>query len=302
MEHYLLSHLFHVKKNNIKFIDLFAGIGGFHLGLHKAGASCVFACEIDKYARKTYQENIKQINPDLFKKDNLFIKDIREIIPKEIPDFDILCAGFPCQPFSQAGKKEGFSDKSNRGNLFFEIMRIVEEKKPKVLFLENVRHLVNHDNGKTFKVIKSEIEKAGYSFHWKIIKASEFGLPQHRPRIYIIAIRNDLNLNFEFPNPYELTLTMNDIFKGNCNKKIGYTLRVGGRSSGINDRRNWDSYLVNDKIVKINSDFGKKMMGFPDNFSFSVSETQSMKQLGNSVAINPVYEIGKKIVKLLEKD
>ncbi len=290
-----------MKKKELTFIDLFAGIGGFHLGLQKAGMKCVLACEIDKYARKTYEENHKKHSPELFESGN-FVEDIRNINPKSMTDFDILCAGFPCQPFSQAGQKKGFQDTDDdRGNMFFEIMRIVKEKKPKVLLLENVRHIVKHDNGRTFKIIQETIEKNNYTFNWKIVKASEHGLPQHRPRIYMVCFRKDLNTKpFEYPTPRKLEFTMSDVFQGKCNKEVGFTLRVGGKSSGIDDRRNWDTYLVNGKITKLNKQHGKKMLGFPDNFEFPVSDTQAMKQLGNSVAVNSVYDIAQKIKHTLE--
>ena len=125
-----------------KFVDFFAGIGGFHIALHKLGAECVAACEIDKYARQTYEHNFKAISPAVFSK-NRYYTDVQKINPNQLPDYDIFCAGFPCQPFSQAGYKRGFQEeRDNRGNMFFEIMRIVKQNRPKVLFLENVRHLV----------------------------------------------------------------------------------------------------------------------------------------------------------------
>lgn len=286
--------------SKLTFIDLFSGIGGFHLALHNLGMKCVFACEIDKHARKTYQENFQKISPELFRK-NLFSDDIRTAKPGLIPDFDILCAGFPCQPFSQAGYKKGFEDSENdRGNMFFEILRIVKAKKPKVLLLENVRHLVNHDNGNTFEIIQKHIKGLGYSFFWKIMKASDHGLAQHRPRIYMVAFRKDLGVtDFEFPAAKKLTTSMSDILGGKCNKKIGFTLRVGGKSSGLFDRRNWDTYLVDGKLVKLNSTYGKIMMGFPESFVFPVSETQAMKQLGNGVAVNCVRDVGEQIKKTL---
>lgn len=278
----------------LKFIDLFAGIGGFHLAMSKLGHECVFASEIDKYARITYEENFKKKCPYIFK-NNLFNKDILSTDYKKIPDFDVLCAGFPCQPFSQAGKKKGFSDdKDSRGNMFFAIRDIVKVKKPKVVLLENVRNLVNHDSGKTFIKIRDILEQElKYSFHYKIIRASDFGLPQHRPRVYIVCFKDEINLfsKFTFPKPIILKKTMSDIFGGSCNKDIGYTLRVGGKSSPINDRRNWDQYIVNGNVVKLSSTEGKKMMGFPKNFKFPVSEAQAMKQLGNSVAVNVVYNV-----------
>lgn len=284
----------------IKFIDLFSGIGGFHLGLHKLGFHCVFSCEVDKYARETYQENFKELNPKLFK--NNFHKNILDINPKVIPDFDILCAGFPCQPFSQAGQKKGFlEEKSHRGNMFFEIIRIAKAKRPKVLFLENVRHLIKHDDGNTFSIIQKTLKEEGYNIYWKVIKASDCGLPQHRPRVYIVCFREDLKVTtFNFPVTTPLQFTMDEVFSGSCNKKIGYTLRVGGKSSGINDRRNWDSYLIDGQVVKLEIKHAKKMMGLPENFKFPVSKTQAMKQLGNGVAINVVVAIGKQIQLILQ--
>lgn len=285
----------------IKFIDLFAGIGGFHYGLHSIGMECVAACEIDPHARKTYELNHKKTTPKLFEK-NLFFNDVRKLDPALIGEFDVLCAGFPCQPFSQAGHKRGFEDAQNdRGNMFFEIMRIVKESKPKVLFLENVRHLEKHDNGRTFKIIQEQIKKAGYTFFSKIVWASEHGLPQYRPRLFMVAFRKDLQVTeFEFPAERQLQITMSDLFKGNCTRDIGYTLRVGGKASGIDDRRNWDMYRVNGKVVKLKSDIGLRMMGFPKTFEFPVSETQAMKQLGNSVAVNCVYDVGYEIMRILK--
>lgn len=288
-------------QNKIKFIDLFAGIGGFHIALHDLGCECVMACEIDDKARVTYETNFKKISPTLFEQ-NLFFKDVEKVVLKNVPAFDILCAGFPCQPFSQAGYKRGFQEaKDNRGNMFFEILKFVKSHSPKILFLENVRHLIRHDEGKTFSVIKDAIENLGYSFNFKVVKASDFGLPQHRPRVFMVCFRKDIigQELFEFPKPTELQTFMSDIFGEPCNKAIGYTLRVGGKSSGITDRRNWDTYMVNGKIRKITSIEGKKMNGFPNEFIFPVSETQAMKQLGNSVAINTVRAIAKNILKII---
>jgi DNA (cytosine-5)-methyltransferase 1 len=281
---------------SIKFIDLFAGIGGFHLALHNLGVECVFASEWDKEARKTYETNLSKTSPQLFKNDN-FVGDITKIDSKNIPDFDILCAGFPCQPFSQAGFKKGFNE--IRGTLFFDIVKIIKEKQPKAFFLENVRHLLKHDEGKTFKTIQRIIkDELGYSFFYKIVKASDFGLPQHRPRLFMIGFK-DKNIDFQFPESEDLKMTMSDIWGGECNKEIGYTLRVGGRGSKIDDRRNWDSYLVDGTIKRLGIEQGKKMQGFPDNFQFPVSDTQSMKQLGNSVAIPAIESVAKQVISYL---
>ncbi len=285
-----------------KFIDLFAGIGGFHLALHDLGAQCVFASEIDKHARVTYRHNHIKISPKLFEVGN-FAGDIKDVTPGDIPDFDILCGGFPCQPFSQAGYKRGFQDaRDNRGNLFFDIINIIKAKQPAAYFLENVRHIKNHDEGRTFKTVQAELEKLGYSFMWKMVKASDHGLPQHRPRIFMVGFRGETTAEstFEFPAAEPLTTSMSDVFGEPCNKTVGYTLRVGGRRSGLLDRRNWDTYSLSGKTVYLGPKEGVKMMGFPDDFEFPVSETQAMKQLGNSVAVNAVRATAAKMIAYLD--
>ena len=288
---------------NFKFIDLFAGIGGFHIAMESLGGECVFASEIDVFARKTYEQNFKKSNPDLFLK-GMFNDDIRKINPVDLPDFDVLCAGFPCQPFSQAGQKRGFNDthKSERGNLFFNIVEILEAKKPKAFFLENVRGIVNHDNGNTFKVIRNIIEnELGYSFHYQVVKASDYGLPQLRPRTFMIGFKDEGVLsNFTFPPKVPLKFNMSDVWNGNCSRDIGFTLRVGGRGSNINDRRNWDSYLVDGEVKKIMPEQARKMQGFPENFEFPVPNTQAMKQLGNSVAVDAIKACGKAMLEHLK--
>ncbi|OOS04671.1 HpaII family restriction endonuclease [[Haemophilus] felis] len=284
------------------FIDLFAGIGGFHLAMESLGGECVFASEIDEYARRTYEYNFKKSNPSLFS-NNLFNDDIRKISPFDLPDFDVLCAGFPCQPFSQAGYKRGFNDmhKSERGNLFFNIVEILEAKRPKAFFLENVRGIVNHDGGKTFKIIRDILEnELGYSFYFQIIKASDFGLPQLRPRAFMIGFRDDQLLsNFSFPKPVPLKFTMSDVWGGKCDRDIGYTLRVGGRGSKIGDRRNWDHYLVNGEVRQIMPEQARKIQGFPDDFEFPVPKSQAMKQLGNSVAVDAVRACGERMIEYM---
>jgi DNA (cytosine-5)-methyltransferase 1 len=284
------------------FIDLFAGIGGFHQAMHELGGECVFASEIDTFARKTYEHNFKKLSPHLFK-NQLFNQDIKTIMPEEIPDFDLLCAGFPCQPFSQAGKKYGFDDnhKSERGNLFFDIAEIIKVKRPKAFFLENVRGLVNHDNGNTFKTIQHILtEELGYSFYHQIIKASDYGLPQLRPRAFMIGFRDeDLLKGFNFPPKIPLKFNMSDVWGGECSREIGFTVRVGGRGSNIDDRRNWDAYLVNGKVKRLSFKEAQKIQGFPDDFHFPVSSTHSMKQLGNSVAIDAVKAVGSKVIEYM---
>jgi len=286
-----------------KFIDLFAGIGGFHLAMHQLGGECVFSSEIDKHARKTYEVNFKEICPNLFE-DEMFNDDIRKISPQEIPDFDILCAGFPCQPFSQAGFKRGFADnhKSERGNLFFNIVEILQAKKPKAFFLENVRGLVSHDNGNTFKTIRHILEdELEYSFYYKVIKASDYGLPQLRPRVFIIGFRDEGVLKgFDFPHKLPLKFNMSDVWQGECSREIGFTIRVGGRGSKIEDRRNWDAYLVDGEIKKLMPEQAKLMQGFPNHFKFPVSPTHAMTQLGNSVAIDAIRECARGVIEHID--
>lgn len=269
----------------IRFIDLFAGIGGFHLALANQGAKCVFASEINNNAVKTYLENHNLL------KENMY-GDITLVNPDNIPDHDVLCAGFPCQPFSQAGQKKGFEDV--RGTLFFNILKILEAKKPKAYFLENVRGLLKHDNGRTFSIIKEQLEGLGYTFQSFIVKSSDYGLPQHRPRLFMIGFRDGVTQINE-PEKTSLKLTMSDIFHGNCEKDVGFTLRVGGRGSAYGDRRNWEFYKVDGEIKRITSKEGRLMQGFPQDFKFPVSEVEAMKQLGNSVSVDVIEAFYKKI-------
>lgn len=281
----------------LTFIDLFAGIGGFHLAFDDLDVKCVFASEWDIDARKTYEANFHSRSPDLFNSGN-FAGDITEVEKAAIPDFDILTAGFPCQPFSQAGHKKGFSD--TRGTLFFEIAEIMRVKQPQAFFLENVPHLLRHDGGKTFetisRVLKSDL---GYSLQVFLAKASDHGLPQMRKRLFLIGFR-DSSLSIEQPKRQEIAFTLSDVMGGRVTRDIGYTLRVGGRGSGIDNRRNWDAYLVDGKETRLTPDQAKRMQGFPETFAFPVTEAQAMKQLGNSVAVWAVKDYAKEIIRVLE--
>ena len=182
-------------KKRFTFVDLFAGIGGFHTAMHSVGGRCVFASEWDKNARLSYEANYIDIAPKLFKKNKkgeylYFNEDINDIVPSKVPNFDICCGGFPCQPFSVAGLKRGFED--TRGTLFFNIANLIKEKieaghPPRVLFLENVRGLKNHDKGKTLKIILATLEELGYGYSYEILNAKYFGVPQNRERLFIIA-------------------------------------------------------------------------------------------------------------------
>lgn len=277
-------------KSDFKFIDLFAGIGGIRIAFENIGGESVFVSEWDPPCQETYAANFQEIPGG----------DITKIKAQEIPDFDILTGGFPCQPFSQAGLKKGFLDET-RGTLFYDIARILKEKKPKAYFIENVRGLLNHDGGKTIAVMEDVLHGLGYSFHSKVVKASDFGLPTHRPRLYMVGFRNDADhhIPFEFPEPFKEKVTLSQLLGGEWNKEIGFTLRVGGVSSGINDRRNWDMYIVNGEVRKITVREAAKLMGFPDDFKFPVSNRQAMKQLGNSVAIPAIQATAVQVKKML---
>ena len=185
--------------------SFFAGVGGIDLGFEQNSIfEVIYANEIDKYPATTYELNSK-IKVD--------IRDIREINSNDVPDIDILMGGFPCQAFSIAGLQEGFSDSKNRGTLFFELIRIIESKNPSIVFFENVKNLVTHDNGNTFKVIIDSLEEKGYFVKYKVLNASEYGnIPQNRERIYIVGFKNKAVYdNFSFPNKIELTTKLSDI-------------------------------------------------------------------------------------------
>lgn len=292
-----VTHQTHV---DFSFIDLFAGVGGFHLALSSLGGRCVFASEKDTHARQTYSTNFNMTEIE-------FNDDIRRVSPDNVPQHEVLCAGFPCQPFSQAGHKKGFKDGDNseRGNLFFYILDIIEAKRPKAFILENVRHLVNHDDGKTFAIILKLLNDANYEVHYKVIKASDFNVPQHRARVFIVGFDRSqvvTNSKFEFPTPLKLTRSMSDIFGSHCEKQIGFTLRVGGKGSPIDDRRNWEFYRVEGEVRRLGLVEAKKMMTFPESFVFPVSKSQAMKQLGNSVCVDVVKAVGKSVLVYLEKN
>lgn len=197
------------KKNNealskYTFIDLFAGIGGFRIALESFGAKCVYSSEWDRFAQETYKKNFGDTPTG----------DITKIDERTIPDHDILCAGFPCQAFSISGKQKGFED--TRGTLFFDVARIAKEKKPKVVFMENVKNFATHDGGRTLEVVRETMTSIGYSFYYKVLNAVDYGVPQKRERIYMVCFRNDIpSCNFEFPQPFKLRKHVADILEEN---------------------------------------------------------------------------------------
>src|SRR3989338_1953992 len=194
--------------NKLRFIDLFAGIGGFRIALERQGAECVFSSEWDKYAQITYNENFGEIPAG----------DITKINEVDIPKHDVLCAGFPCQAFSVSGKRRGFED--TRGTLFFDIARIAKFHKPKVLFLENVKNFAKHDNGKTLETVVKVLDDLGYYVFYEVLNASQYGAPTYRERIYFVCFRKDLDFtsktlsgkpNFNFPQPSMEKIYLKDV-------------------------------------------------------------------------------------------
>lgn len=187
-----------MNKHKLKGIDLFCGIGGFRLAMEDSNVQCVFSSDIDKFAQATYNANFNEIP----------VGNIKEVEAKDIPSFDILTAGFPCQPFSYAGGKAGFEDET-RGTLFFDICRILDHHKPPMVFLENVKGLVSHNQGETLNTVITSLKKLGYYPHWEVLSSLDYGLPQKRERWYCVAFREDIP--FEFPKPLGGNPTLRDI-------------------------------------------------------------------------------------------
>lgn len=270
-----------------KYIDLFCGIGSFHYSFRKLGFKCVMACDIYKPSKENYKKNF----------DMDILDDICDIDPNEIEQYDILCAGFPCQPFSQAGKHKGFED--SRGTMFSQVMRFVKVNTPKIVILENVQALLNHDNGKSFGKIKEELEVEGYQIVHKVLKCSDYGIPQMRKRLFIIGFKNiqviKLDTFFHL-DEYEKTTTMTQFLSKNFEKETAFTLRCGGKKSPINDRHNWDGYWVEGKEYRLTIDDGLKLQGFYD-YDLIGKNNERWKLLGNTIPTIFTEIIGKQILK-----
>lgn len=224
----IVPHTKSLGSQPLTFIDLFAGIGGFHFAMHNNGVKCVFASEWDKFARQTYEANFRTIEPELFAKGR-FAGDINAVNLDDIPPFDILCAGFPCQPFSNAGLKKGFED--TRGTLFFRIAQIIKDKcdkgyPPQVIFLENVKGLAHHDKGHTLDVICSVLDELGYRVAYRVLNAKNFGVPQNRERIFIVSWRKE-NPVSTFHFPIGISADKKPIFNDDDLKDLVLKTRVG---------------------------------------------------------------------------
>jgi DNA (cytosine-5)-methyltransferase 1 len=283
----MIKHSHEQPTQQVKYIDLFCGIGSFHYSFEKLGFKCVMASDIYKPAKDTYKENYGM---DI-------LDDICEINPSDIEDYDILCAGFPCQPFSQAGHHKGFED--SRGTMFSQVMRFVKQNVPKIVVLENVQALLNHDDGKSFLKIKTELESEGYNVIYKVLKCSDYGIPQMRKRLFIVGFKNvevnNLEKFFDLDD-YKKTTTLTEYLGQNFKKDTAYTLRCGGKKSPINDRHNWDGYWVDDKEYRITIDDGLKLQGF-SNYNLVGKIGEKWKMLGNTIPTIFTEIIGKQIVK-----
>lgn len=301
---------------NFKFIDLFAGIGGIRLGFESVGGECVFSSEFDENACKTYEANFGE-HPS---------GDITKIDAKDIPDFDVLLGGFPCQAFSIIGKKEGFENETC-GTLFFEIERILKEKKPKAFMLENVRNLTAHDNGNTFKVIKSHLESLGYTVYSKVLNALDFGVPQKRERIIIVGFKDYVDFTFPEPIPINQRKTLNDILEKDVDLKyfVKSSIRES-RISRLKDKNYPKPYISHENMagsitphpyssclragasanyILINDERKPterellRLQGFPDDFKIVVSYGHIKHQTGNSVAVPVIKAVANQMIKSL---
>lgn len=217
----------HKSLKGYTFIDLFAGLGGFRLALESLGASCVYSNEWDVQAQQVYAANFGDIPEG----------DITQVDEKKIPAHDILCAGFPCQAFSISGKQRGFED--SRGTLFFDVARIVKEKQPKIVFMENVKNFATHNNGDTLAVVRGTMEELGYDFYYKVMNAVDYGVPQKRERIYMVCFRKDLGIgSFDFPEPFKLERHVEDyLLQDDDLVKSLYVDRPDTQYNGIEDNK-----------------------------------------------------------------
>jgi len=283
----------------VKFFDLFAGIGGFRIALEREGFTCVGFCEIDKWARKLYKAYYNARGEEEY-------EDSRKINPEDLPDFDILCAGFPCQAFSIAGKRRGFED--TRGTLFFEIARIAKVKRPTYLLLENVKGLLSHDEGRTFEIILKTLDELGYDAEWQVLNSKDFGVPQNRERVFIIGHFRGRSKPRVFPIRerdkiyYKSTKVEEKICKDFQKREIAIALLS-------RQYANWNGNYVIDKgkFRRLTPLECFRLQGFPDDIYYKAKElgipnNQLYKMAGNSVTVQVVQSIAKKLLKVWSKD
>lgn len=307
-------------KTKYRVIDLFAGIGGIRLGFEANGCVSVFSSEWDKNAAITYEANFGEVPAG----------DITQIATEDIPDFDILLAGFPCQPFSIIGRKQGFEHET-QGTLFFDIERIIKAKRPKAFLLENVRNLTAHDQGRTFAVIKKHLEELGYTIHFKVMNARDFGVPHNRQRLLIVGFRDNIT-DFQFPDPLppEQHKTLEDILepehtiaekyyvkdriKDSRNERMKISIDRPFIShenmSGSVTPRKYSSALragASSNYILINNERRPteremlRLQGFPDTYKIVLPYSAIKKQTGNSVCVPLMSAVAEQMVKCLDE-
>lgn len=302
-------------------VSLFSGAGGLDLGFHNAGFEIIWANDFDKYAVQTYRENF----------DNVIIyDDINNIDFEDIPDADVIIGGFPCQPFSMMGSELGFDDV--RGTVFFTVADLIKKKidkgaKPKVVILENVRRLLTHDGGNTFKVIKHIMEKElGYKVFYKILNSSDFGVPQTRNRIFIVCFDNQ-DVEFTFPETIDLNCTMHDMLEENVDDKYFLSDKIlktilsngTGKYNAKSEidleiarplcstmhkmhRACQDNYVTDrGRVRRLTPREAARLQGFPDDFLIPVSDTQAYRQFGNAVTVNVAEAVARSILEVLNE-
>ena len=316
-----------MNKKKYKSLDLFAGVGGIRMGFEKAGFETIFGNDFDAYCKVTYDLNFKQVP--------LTVSDIAKIKSNDLPSFDILLGGFPCQPFSIAGYRRGFLD-TGRGDLFFEIVRILRDKKPTVVFLENVKNLKSHDGGKTFNIISDALKDLGYHVKVKVLNSVEHGnVPQNRERVYIVGFKSKKSYDtFEFPEPIKLTRTIADILEKDVDQKYYYNnsplypelkkaiklpntvyqwrrIYVRENKSGVCPTLTANMGMGGHNVPLIKDDKGirkltprecARFQGFPESYKLpkDIPDTKLYKQFGNSVTVSVIERVAKQIMKALE--
>ena len=301
-----------------RFIDLFAGIGGIRLAFESAGCKCVFSSEIDEYACRTYEANFHE-RPS---------GDIRKIDAEDIPDFEILTAGFPCQPFSIIGRLEGFDDVV-RGTMFFEILRILQVRRPAAFMLENVKNLTAHDKGRTYSIIMNSLEKLGYCVYVRVMNALDYGLPQKRERIIIAGFRENVIFTFPAPVPESERKTLADVLEDRADKRYYVSEEIrASRLSRLKDKNyprpyishenvagsvtphSWSAalragasanyILVNDERRPTEREL-LRLQGFPESFKIVVPYGRLRQQCGNSVAVPMIKAVADEMIKALRQ-
>lgn len=314
-------------KHGFKTIDLFAGVGGIRLGFENSGFKTVFANDFEPNCKETYDLN--------FKDSKLIVEDIRKIGIEDLPQFDFLLGGFPCQAFSIAGYRQGFNDEKGRGNLFFDVARIIDVKKPTGFLLENVKNLKSHDDGKTFKIIEETLKNLGYHLNIKVLNSMEYGnIPQNRERVYIVGFKNkDYAERFKFPSPVKLTVKIQDLLEKDVAEKYYYNGKplfeklkkfiteegkvyqwrrqyVRENKSGVCPTltANMGTGGHNVPIIKDKKGIRKltplecaRIQGFPKDYKLpQIADSALYKQFGNSVSVPVIEAVGRQMMKAME--